>query len=225
VETNWLLPNMTAFHFFTDPTKTYLHIVVETLANEFRHIHIGQLEKIGVYDGGEYVQGVCWDQNINRIHNPTDFQHGIAWTFIGNAVGRRQQLRANVDGQNWKITRAFNSPQEWFPPMGHSTVGFPNDDWLSQQNNIKNGSPNTFNSTVILFPMPAYIHRSTTQRAPVGKPHDLRMCNIKNVAPSSSIFFGGDEWLIFPTVEKKNPGIRDGLPNSGWMAFAYLKVP
>lgn len=225
-ETNWLLPNMTAYHFFTDSAKEYLHIVVEVIANEFRHIHVGLLDKIGAFDGGQYNQSTCPDQDINRIDDPLSGQHSFPWTQTGNGVGKFQYLRANVDGIPWKSSQFQDSTSAWTPPLRMQAQGA----WLDNHFDMKlfdqgDTQPNTFNSTVILFPIPCFVSRSSTQRSPVGKPFDMRMANIKNISPSVSIFFGGDEWLIFPFVEKKEPNLRDELPNTGWLAFAYLKVP
>lgn len=225
VETNWLLPNMTAFHFFTDPTKTYLHVVIETLANEFRHFHVGLMDKLGAYDGGEYVCGTRHDQAQQFIDEPMNFQHGWPWTLIGNSVGSRQWIRVNADGFQWKRTQSLNT-QTWFPPMQGSAQGYPLEDFLEvKSNGSLAAQPNSFNSTLILFQMPAHIFRSSTLTTPVGKPHDLRMCNMKNIAPSTLVVFGGDEWLVFPYVVKKDPGLRDNLPNSAFLAFAYKKIP
>ena len=224
VETNWLLPNMTAYHFFTDSAEEYLHVVVETTANEFRHIHVGLLEKIGAYDGGQYNQGTGWWQGAIQIDNPVDFQHGVPWTKTGNGAGFHQFVRANVDGFSWKRSN-FASAEGWIPPLRHAGQGELLDNFFDMRSTGLNAQPNSFNSTVILFPIPVYIIRSATQRAPIGKPFDLRCANIKNVAPGTEISFGGDDWLIFPFVEKKSPEIQDELPNSGWLAWAYLKVP
>jgi len=225
-ETNWLLPNMTAFHFFTDPTKEYLHIVVEVIANEFRHIQVGLMEKIGAYDGGQYNQSINPIQSINVIDRPDNFQHSYPWTKIGSVAGRNQFIRVNIDGVDWKQSNSQDNTLGWAPPLRMAAQG----EWLDNHFDMKffdqgDTQPNTFNSTLVLFPMPAFIYRSSTQRAPVGKPFDVRMCNIQNVTPSASIFFGGDEWVILPFVQKKEPNQRDNLPNSGWLAFAYLKVP
>lgn len=224
VETNWLLPNFTAYHFFTDPTKTYLHVVIEVIANEFRHFHVGLLDKIGVYDGGEYTMGLRHSQSVNDIDDPVDFQHGIPWTFSGNTAGARQFVRANVDGFDWKISQG-TSAETVRLPLRHAGQGEPLDNFVDMRATARNATPNTFNSTVVLFPIPVHIVRSTTQFAPIGKPFDIRVCNIKNVAPSTSIFFGSDEWLIFPFVQKQNPANRNDTPNTGWLAFAYLKIP
>lgn len=226
VETNWLLPSMTAFHFFTDPTEEYLHVVVETTANEFRHIHVGLLDKVGAYDGGQYNQGTGWSQTSTTIDDPVDFQHGVPWTKTGNGAGFHQYVRANVDGVEWKLSNASDTTSAWVPPLRHAGQGELLDNFFDMNTpNNRNAQPNRFNSTVVLFPIPVYISRSATQRAPIGKPFDLRVANIKNISPSSTITFGGDEWLIFPFVEKKDPAIEDELPNSGWLAWAYLKVP
>lgn len=225
-ETNWLLPNMTAYHFFTDSAKEYLHIVVEVIANEFRHIQVGLLEKIGVYDGGQYNQSTAPKQSVTVIDVPNDFQHSYPWTKIGNIAGEFQYIRVNIDGIDWKGSQFQDSTSAWVPPLRMAAQG----EWLDNHFDMKffdqgDTQPNQFNATVVLFPMPCFVSRSATQRAPVGKPFDVRMANCQNVAPSSSIFFGGDEWVILPFVEKKNPRQRDELPNSGWLAFAYLKVP
>jgi len=226
-DTNWLLPNMTAYHFFTDPTKEYLHIVVETTANEFRHIHVGLLDKIGAYDGGQYNQSTSPDQVFNTIDDPSNFQHSYPWTKLGNGAGKHQLLRVNIDGVDWKTTAALDTTSAFVAPLRMQGQGEVLDNHFDMRTSglIRTTQPNRFNSTVVLFPIPCFISRSATQRAPVGKPFDLRMCNIKNVSPGAEISFGGDDWLIFPFVEKKNPNTDDELPNSGWLAFAYLKVP
>lgn len=227
VETNWLLPNMTAYHFFTDPTKTYLHVVVETTANEFRHFGIGLLDKVGVYTGGEYTYGTRWSQAVSFIDVPGvgQGQHGSPWT-TGGPANASPFVRANVDGSEWKIANGSSGTINWFAPLAHNFQGDVLGNFLSfSTTNVPIATPNRFNSTVVLFPLPCYIVRSATQRAPIGKPFDVRACNIQNISPSSLLTFGGDDWLIFPNVEKKDPLIRDDLPNSGWTAFAYLKVP
>lgn len=225
-ETNWLLPNMTAYHFFTDPALTYIHVVVETTANEFRHIHFGLLDKIGAYTGGEYVTACCHDQAAQFIDEPMNFQHGWPWVQIGNTGFPFQYLHVDIDGFSWKVARAFNSAEQWYPPMQGSAQGYPLEDFLEVKSGTsKAAQPNTFNSTVVLFQLPCHIFRSSTLRTPVGKPFDLRMCNMENVSPSTSIFFGGDEWVIFPVIEKKDPATRDNLPSSGFLAYAYKKIP
>ncbi len=226
VTTNWLLPNFTAYHFFTDSSETYLHIVIEVIANEFRHMHIGVLDPIGVYTGGEYVQGLFHDQSSTFIDQPQNFQHGWPWFNIGNGTGRRHWLRVDIDGVDWKSPGSLTSPSAYLPPIQGSGQGYPLEDFLeSKTATTKAAQPQTFNSTLVLFPIPLHIVRSSTQWTPVGKPFDLRMCNMENVAPSTTITFGGDEWLIFPIVQKKDPSIRDNLPNSGFIAYAYKKIP
>jgi len=226
VTTNWLLPNMTAYHFFTDSSETYLHVVVETTANEFRHMHVGVFDKLGAYTGGEYVQGTFHDQASSFIDEPMNFQHGWPWINIGNGVGRRDWIRVDLDGVDWKTPGSLTSPTAYIPPMQGAAQGYPLEDFLEVKSGTsKAAQPNTFNSTVVLFQMPIHVVRSATIWTPVGKPLDLRMCNIENVSPSTEISFGGDDWLVFPFIEKKSPEIRDNLPSSGFLAFAYKKIP
>ncbi len=227
VTTNWLLPNFTAYHFFTDSTETYLHVVVEVTANEFRHMQVGVMEKIGAFTGGEYVQGSFLDQATSFIDVPMNFQHGSPWINTGNGTGRRQWIRVDIDGTDWKIAQgSLSNPTNWLPPLQGAAQGYPLEDFLETVSGTsKAAQPNTFNSTLVLFPIPIHIVRSASQWTPVGKPFDMRMCNIENVAPSSTIVFGGDDWLVFPVFQKKSPEIRDDLPNSGFWAIAYKKIP
>lgn len=225
VETNWLLPNMTAYHFFTDPAKTYLHVVVETTANEYRHIPFGLCDKLGTYEGGEYLFGHQWNQIASLVDDPANFQHFAAWTHSGSSGTNAHRFHCNVDGVRWKQFY-FNTPfQSIFGSVGMSSVG----SWLGSildHNYTRVASPNHFNDAIILFKMYAgWIIRSTTVYTPMGCIEDVRFVNIKNVAPSSTYTLGGDDWLIFPLTEKKEPSVRDNLPNSGYYGFAYKKIP
>ena len=53
-----------SYHFFED--DDYVHIVVERSTGVYRHMHFGQLLKLGDWIGGMYCQGHFWDQGTSR---------------------------------------------------------------------------------------------------------------------------------------------------------------
>lgn len=225
-EVTWLLPNMTAYHFFTDPAQTYLHVVVEVTANEFRHMSYGLCNKLGAYDGGEYVMGHWWDHNPTTIDVPDDFRH-MHGIFAGASSGTYScRFHCNIDGFRWKRYISTTTGSSIIPCINIDTQGQYLDTLITPAITGRSASPNTFNQVSPLHQIPAgWIIRGTNFWTPIGHFPDVRGLNMKNIAPSASLILGSDEWLIFPTMEKKNPSTRDNLPNSGYLAYAYLKVP
>jgi len=225
VEVNWLLPSMTAYHFFTDPAKTYLHVVVETTANEFRHFAFGVVEKVGTYDGGEYLQGCKWLQSANEIDDPKNVNQFPCWMHQGNSATYANRFRYNIDGNQWR-RYYFNTPgTSIMGSQGSSSIAIWNQAILNHSYS-RSASPNAFNNAIILWRMyGGWVPRSSTLYIPTGCVNDVRFLNIRNVAPSTTYTLGADDWKIFPLIEKKNPNTRDDLPNSGDYGFAYKVVP
>ena len=223
--TNWLLPSMTAYHFFTDPAKVYLHVVVETTANEFRHFANGQVAKVGNYDGGDYVMGTQWSQTTADIDVPSDSQHFPAWMHQGNGSTTQNRFRYNIDGNQWRHYYFNTVFQSIAGSQGSSSIAVWNQAILNHSYS-RSASPNAFNQAIILWRMyGGWNYRSSTFLVPTGCIEDVRFVNIRNVAPSTTYNLGGDDWIIFPLCEKKDPNLRDNLPNSGDYGFAYKVVP
>lgn len=222
-----LMPNMTAYHFFTDPAQTYIHVVVETTANEFRHIICGLCNKLGAYDGGEYVIAHEHAQTAAGIDVPDYFIHHHPFHgFTSNSL-RPSKFHCNIDGVRWKqyyFNTVFSS---MVAPAAAGNSGFPNDIvWNSGADSALVAQPNSFNNQPVLMNISCgFTIRSSTVQTPVGHFPDVRAINIKNIVPSSTLVLGGDTWHVFPICEKKEPDLRDDLPNSGWKGIAYLEVP
>lgn len=225
-EVTWLLPNMTAYHFFTDPAQTYLHVVVEVTAGEYRHMSYGLCNKLGAYDGGEYVMGHWWDHNPAQIDVPEDFRHMPGIFAGGNATAYYCRFHCNIDGVRWKQYQGTQNFISIYACAYRNTQGTFLDTLLTPQSTGRSASPNTFNNVSPLHQIPVgWVVRATNFWTPVGHFPDVRALNMKNIAPSATLTLGSDDWLIFPAMEKKNPTTRDNLPNSGYLAYAYLKVP
>ncbi len=220
---NCLQPNMTAYHFFTDPAKTYLHVAVETTANEFRHIIFGLCNKLGDYVGGEYCFSCHQDQYDDYIDSPGNEYHYLPFSsqnMWGNAA---PTFHAEVDGQIWWTSYSF-STSHWYLPLygNYATLGHI---YASDTSNPVS-APNTFNQLAPLWSIPCgVIARSSTIYMPLGHFEDVRLVNMQYISPGESIILGSDEWVVFPQIEKKDPAVRDDLPSSGYLGIAYLKVP
>lgn len=225
---NFLLPNMTAYYFFTDPAKTYCHAVVETTANEFRHIIFGQVEKLGAYDGGEYVMSCSWSNAANDIDFVSDQAHKVPFVHQGNSSSTRNVLRYNIDGNLWKIAYFEFDFVSWVLPVSGSRNGtYPMDVMMNgTATGTRHAAPNDFNGLTPFMHIPAgWVVRSQTSWLPVGKFSDVRYVNMQNIAPGEVITLGSDNWYCFPIIERKDPGLRDELPNSGYDGYAYKQIP
>jgi hypothetical protein len=222
---NWIFDNITAYHFFTDPAQTYLHIVVETLANEFRHLLFGLSDKAGVYEGGEYSVGSYEYQNQLYF---TNGQHHMALIGGGSNGSYTHQFHMNVDGVRWKsafFQTAFTSI--WAAIHGYVGGGDMLDPMIGMNDSAEDiCQPNQFNQLSALWSVPCgWSIRSSTNITPFGHYPDLRVTNIKNIVPGATITLGADEWLVFPAIAKNNPQINNNQSSSGYYGIAYLKVP
>lgn len=225
VYVNWLLPSMTAYHFFTDPAKTYLHVVVETTANEFRHFSFGVVEKTGTYDGGEYLNGHDWVQSANAIDDPRSNNHFPPFFTQGIGSSSQNRFRYNIDGGQWRYSYFNTIGGSFYQSQGTSSIAIWNQAILNHSYS-RSASPNAFNNAIILWRMyGGWVPRSSTFIIPTGCYNDVRFVNIRNIPPSTTYTLGADDWKIFPLTEKKDPDTRDNLPNSGDYGFAYKVIP
>ncbi len=221
---SFIQPNMTAYHFFTDPAKTYLHVAVETTDNEFRHIIFGLCNKLGDYVGGEYCFSCHQNQSPMYIDNPESSNHHLPFSSQNSSYpSYGHNFHAEVDGKIWWSSGSY-SPLTWslplygtYPTLGHIYASDTSDPV---------SAPNTFNQLAPLWSIPCgVISRSSTTYMPLGHFEDVRLVNMRYISPGGSIILGSDEWVVFPQIEKKDPAVKDELPSSGYLGIAYLKVP
>ena len=227
-EVDWLQNNMTAYHFFTDPAQTYCHCVVESVANTFHHIVFGLANKIGTYDGGEYLFGHRHIHGPTNVDDPANSQHIFPWMGGGSSSTGRGYFHCNVDGVRWKRYHFLTTFQSIAASIqiGY-TQGYPSEIWANPSSHAQRvATPQSFNDVSPLANIPCgWIIRSTTIWTPVGHFPDVRIVNMKNLSPGASLVLGGDTWRCFPLGRKEIPGLEGSFINTGYMGYAYKEIP
>jgi hypothetical protein len=180
---------------------------------------------LGAYDGGEYHLHHEPAQTLAGMNDPEYFVTHLPFHGFTSNGSRTGKFHCNIDGVRWKQYYFNTIFSSMIPPVAFGNTGFPLD-MMWGLHSAEVAQPNTFNTQPVLLNISCgWTVRSSTVMTPVGHFPDVRAVNMKNLVPSSTLTLGGDDWLIFPMTEKKDPNISDGLPNSGWAGLAYLKVP
>jgi hypothetical protein len=72
----------TSYHFFTDNTTKYIHVVLEYSPGLYRHFSFGTINKIGSWTGGQYAVGHIMSTSPGLVNGSS---HRILWS--GSASG------------------------------------------------------------------------------------------------------------------------------------------
>jgi len=67
----------TAYHFFTDGTTKYIHVVLEYSPGLYRHFSFGTINKIGTWTGGQYQTGFVVGANPGLVNSSS---HTLLWS-------------------------------------------------------------------------------------------------------------------------------------------------
>ena len=211
-ESDWLLGPMQAYHFFSQ--GDYLYVVVEVLANEFNHFGFGQGTKIGTYTGGVFNLVTSWGQSTFAIDVPTSGTHRVPFDLVTNNTVKCAVLGSDVSGTFAWYGYASST-------VAARALGILRSNFMGP---VFEYTPNDFNGRTILQPIVLGHGMPGDLYTIIGHAPDIRYVNIKALSPGESITLGGDTWLTFPVVFKKDPAIRDDLPNSGYYGLAYRQV-
>jgi hypothetical protein len=213
-EADWLLEPMTVYHFFED--DIYFHCVVETIPGEYVHFGWGQVEKLGTFNYGTYVYGTKWAQSSSYIDEYASGQHCTPLAgYIGEATNYCSKIMHDIEGvlTHYRISSSGGI----YKGYGPGRFGIMSHDLWSV-------GPNNFNGLTTLQPPWVFTEAPSSLIRPVGQIKDMRSINVKAFSPGDTWTIGGDTWYIFPTVTKKDPDLKDNLPNSGWLGWAFKRV-
>jgi hypothetical protein len=216
------------YHFFTDSSPDYLHVVVETTAGIYKHFQMGQLIKHGSFTGGEYVCAVYWHPTIvtasTTPNNPDNAHHAVPFDCeAGSATAsHRSAVRADIDSKtnNWM---AFRDADTWNGNYAKGCVRGQNRGILES---LHERSPSEFNQITPFLPMLICGDRPSSMTSPLGYVPDMRYVNMTNLTPASTITIGADEWIVFPLIQKTTVwGVSNSTtPSSGTYGLAYKKA-
>lgn len=215
--------------FENDASPAYLHIVVETSTDIFKHFGFGELSKVGDgWTGGEY----CYGQK-NNTGTWTNSQS--TWMLDGHfssISGSDENHAATI-----RMTGLPGQPagSVWGQIWGNRTSQPPDDtagnDKATCQGGFRSG-PLTgpwglFQGSATTGYIPMYsfavffVDRVSNFIYQLGWQPDVRGVSMRSFSPKQEVVVGLDTWVMFPAAQRD---ISNGAGTSGYMGIAYKKV-
>lgn len=93
----------TAYHFFTDGTTKYIHVVLEYSPGLYRHFSFGTINKVGTWTGGQYAAAMAIGANPGLEDNGkaklgSTFDTAYCGDFQGRRVGNSLEVMCEGHG-------------------------------------------------------------------------------------------------------------------------------
>lgn len=200
---------VSAYHFFG--SGDYVHMVVETTAGVFRHLHLGVLLKAGTYTGGAY--GAATDIGTS----PTMSAHAWPWDDQGtNATALSTFVRTDLNA-----SPGYHRTSTALAITERLLCGYRSTYHLA---GLWARGINDFAGNTALIPIRPVAGRTGGFYQPIGQVPDVRLCNLELSAPGESYAIGADEWLLFPVVSRGPVAVPTYPAHSGHFGLAYRKV-
>ena len=218
--------------------EPYLGIIVEYPGQIFPHMYIGNMEKIGNYEGGEVVSAT--DGPANSTANLISYTSYDHMKYLFQSKSNRQAF-ADCGGvyvdhpsnaTKWRRFRGVDTstnPHQSMP-TGIALGGFLdsiNDGYLARAR-----SP--FAGQSVLVPINLYANENIVGDAiyrPIGRPAGIRMVNMQDLQPGQEIIVGGKLFRCFPShcrrfeTQMTRTGSGGLVPRdfetSLWVGYAY----
>lgn len=208
-------------HLFTDDPSTYCHVAIEVTAGKWRHLHFGNITKFTAWTGGGYYSANYWSQAANQINSASSSEH--MYPFDNQSIGNTL-----TEERGWTLHYDTGGGDDWLAP---DQTDLTSGTRLQGRATVRNGfgqawanlPESPYSGLIALAPI--VLARVRTSDTPptirsLGMIPDLRLVNLRNIAPAQTLPIGSDEWICFP-VSVKN-GLA-GSENSADYGLAYLK--
>lgn len=207
-----------AYHFFADPARNYLHVVVEVVPGRFSHFHVGTLEKAGGGTAVAYNAGLTWNFSTAPLYtsDSTSAQHLIPFDDYGQGSLYSTAIRVDSDGivprnQVLEANNATSGKGGWRAGSGTALLE-------ELQLNVR---ASEITGRAPLSPLIVMSSRTSGVYSVVGTPFDLRAVSLDNLAAGEVITLGSDQWKVFPIVRRNG---SSGIENSAVQGFAYRLI-
>jgi hypothetical protein len=223
----------TAYHFFTNGTTQYIHVVLEYSPGLYRHFSFGTIDKIGTWTGGQYAVGMSLGANPGLVNNA---QHAILWsgtdggttTADANECGsiRVESFPNQTGSMRWMLfttqTSALGNDRGGNARISGLGGCFGSNPWLSGFGFFRASLLNGF---VPLIPIPVWWRNITptpNQYMLLGFAPDVYHIQMANLTPGQEFTIGGDTFKVFPAIRKQNTS--SAVEESKNCGIVYRKV-
>ncbi len=199
----------------------YVHIVVESAADTFKHFGWGALEKTGDWTGGEYAYG-HYKVGTGAIAVADTLLLDGAFNET-NATNKARAATVHIEG----LPNQAGSGK-WGQPQGSSVT--PQNDTAAVAKAVLQGgfrggptacyfgrySAGSGSGGIPMYPIEIYYQDLPNVRVYyLGRMKDVRGINIRNFAPRDVVAIGGSDWYIFPSQQKSVGSSTTGTNNQG----------
>lgn len=204
----------------------YIAAVVECGFNLYRHIYIGNIVKIGDYQGGECVSlnnNARYPRDVNnfpfQIYDAYDtrFLFSQSNGFNANYFPEVSNAENNVPDRHMrcggvKIQHADN-PNTWryFTDFGGFQAKEVLGGWRDGPQDFQVAKAHcSFAGATMLVPVNLWVShiaqpsRYDARFIPIGHPAGARMVNMRDLGPGNEIEVGNKHWRVFPEFSKRD---------------------
>lgn len=230
------------YHIFAD--THYLHCVLEIRAKVFAHLQFGVLDKRGGnYAGGRYTQKtLCTLQSVDNpattgsLYNTTTLY--VPWNsqMFDASSGAGEPNTSATTGARYacnlvELTDVEKTGRWCFTPAYRLPAMIPSDPevwgWLGiaggrdgdhVDSMLLYGSANELTGGTIPIPIRVYLQGAQNRDYFLGSVRDMGMVDMSFLSPGASIFYGSDEWMVFPAwrFNLDDPTMRNSSYNLGY---------
>lgn len=205
----------TAYHFFTDGTTKYIHVVLEYSPGLYRHFSFGTINKVGTWTGGQYAAAMSIGANPGLVSSST---HNILWsgcnsgtttTDANNSSSVRVEGMPNQTGSMRWMLLTLQTANLGNDRAGNARIACPGgfvgcNPWLTRYGFFRASLLNGF---LPLIKIPIFWR--DTAPAPdtymlLGFVPDVFHIQMANLAPGQEFTIGGDTYMVFPIIRKQN---------------------
>jgi len=206
-------------HFFTElGPSPWFAAAVECSNGSFRNFCFGYLQKIGTYDGGEFVGGTQ-RSGLNTFVGQYDDHQYIALMLSGSwhrlYNPRRGGVRVNGTWTPFCVLTANDLDAKHLvgapPYLSPAVAG--------------NVAANAFSGYAPSLPIPIYegtLNRTDSFWRPLGYPIGIRQIDMANFFPSQEFTLPDNSvWRAFPALRKATVIPSDKVETSGNLGYAF----
>jgi hypothetical protein len=241
----------------TPPTKVHciggttpvhwMCAIVEFGYNLYRHLYLGNMEKLGNYTGGEVISASNFATHQASPNSPS---YSISYVDNQSLFNAIQSFAPNVvvggntvsSAGGVKVTHADNPIS--FRKFRHSNIGStPTTNFIGDEvfggygDSVNDGmlarAKSSFAGAAILVPINLYVSRTPAgvdvRFTPIGRPSGARLVRMDGLDPGSQIEVGNKLWRVWPMIRKstsKTVGKGTAWPadeTSYLVGMAYLE--
>lgn len=194
------------YHVFGGPE--YIHAVVEVQNKVFAHLHIGNLDKPGMsYVGGQYTQLSSYQRTLYEGYMRLESKYTCPWGTEGDQVPINGGTLADNYTSQRNLVKAANLPDRpglWaWGTRDTCAIGRGGTSYHFDQGLVR-ASANDMTGDTLIVPVRPFVSVGQRRLVPLGVAPDVGVCDMRFIAPGESVFYGQEEWMVFPIIRYDN---------------------